>query len=63
MRRAAADYFRIMAVTGHKTMSVFKRYNTVDQRDLQQTLGQLDTYTDTTTQSAGPPLTQAIENT
>jgi integrase len=23
------DYFKIMACTGHKTMSVFKRYNTV----------------------------------
>ncbi len=23
------DYFRIMAATGHKTLSVFKRYNTV----------------------------------
>ena len=23
------DYFRIMAATGHKTMTVFKRYNTV----------------------------------
>jgi integrase len=28
------DYFRIMAATGHKTMSVFKRYNTVSREEL-----------------------------
>jgi hypothetical protein len=25
------DYFRIMAATGHKTMSMFTRYNTVSK--------------------------------
>ena len=47
MRRAGADYFRIIAITGHRTMEVFKRYHTVDQNDLQQAVGQLDTYMDT----------------
>lgn len=28
------DYFRIMAATGHKTMNVFKRYNTVSKDEL-----------------------------
>ena len=28
------DYFRIMAATGHKTLSVFKRYNTVSREEL-----------------------------
>ena len=28
------DYFRIMAATGHKTLEVFKRYNTVSRAEL-----------------------------
>jgi integrase len=46
-RRAGVDYFRIMAITGHRTMSVFKRYNTVDEADLRQAMLQMDTYMDT----------------
>jgi len=30
-RHEGHDYFRIMAATGHKTMNVFKRYNTVSR--------------------------------
>lgn len=47
MRRAGVDYFRIMAITGHKTMSAFKRYHTIDHQDLHHAIGQLDTYLDT----------------
>jgi integrase len=46
-RRAGIDYFRIMGITGHKTMAVFKRYNLVDEGDLRQAMRQLDTYMDT----------------
>jgi integrase len=46
-RRAGIDYFRIMAMMGHKTMAVFKRYNTVDEADLRQAMSQMDTYMDT----------------
>jgi len=28
------DYFRIIAATGHKTLEVFKRYNTVSKDEL-----------------------------
>jgi integrase len=28
------DYFRIIAAIGHKTMTVFKRYNTVSKEEL-----------------------------
>lgn len=34
------DYFRIMAATGHKTLSVFKRYNTVSKEELKALVGE-----------------------
>lgn len=43
------DFFRIMAVSGHKTMEVFKRYNTVTEEELKRLIsGTMDTYMDTT---------------
>jgi integrase len=45
------DYFRIMAATGHKTLSVFKRYNTVSLKELKALVegnpGNMDTNMDT----------------
>jgi integrase len=61
MRRAAVDYFRIMAITGHKTMSAFKRYHTIDHQDLHQAIGQLDTYMDTSAHSHAPQPAQPLE--
>jgi integrase len=50
------DYFRIMAETGHKTMSVFKRYNTVSREELKALVGlkmdTMDTNMDTYQKSA-----------
>jgi hypothetical protein len=60
-RRAGIDYFRIMAMTGHKTMAVFKRYNTVDEHDLRQAMQQMDTYMDTATLDMPERATQSIE--
>ena len=33
------DYFRIMSATGHKTMSVFKRYNAMSREELKALVG------------------------
>jgi integrase len=45
------DYFRILAATGHKTLSVFKRYNTVTRKELRALVEEkppvMDTYMDT----------------
>ena len=44
-RKAGHDYFKIMKATGHKTIVVFKRYNTVDEDELKSLA--MDTYMDT----------------
>jgi integrase len=61
-RRMGIDYFRIMAITGHTMMAVFKRYNRIDQRDLQRAIRRLDTYMDTMDVGAPEVAAQSIDN-
>lgn len=43
-RRAKIDYVRIMAITEHKTLRVFQRYNLIDEGDLQEAMTTLQGY-------------------
>jgi integrase len=55
LRLAGNDYFRIMALSGHRTMSCFKRYNLVTEGELAaikwpakgEEIRSMDTYMDT----------------
>ncbi len=44
MRRAGVDALTAMKITGHKTMAVFKRYNTIDEPDLLAARQRVDSY-------------------
>ncbi len=44
MRKAGVERSVIMKITGHKTMSMFERYNTVDRDDAHKAIKRLDDY-------------------
>jgi integrase len=41
-RRSGVDAITTMAITGHKTMAVLKRYNTIDANDLHAAMRQME---------------------
>jgi integrase len=47
LRRGGVDALTAMKITGHKTMAVFRRYNTIDEDDLLAARRRMDTYMDT----------------
>ncbi len=44
MRRAGIDHLTIMKITGHKTLEVFKRYNSFLEGDLREAAARFNTY-------------------
>ncbi len=44
MRRAGIDHLTIMRITGHKTLEVFKRYNSYHESDLKEAAQRFNTY-------------------
>jgi integrase len=44
LRRAGVDALTAMKITGHKTMAVFRRYNTIDEPDLSAAQARVDAY-------------------
>jgi hypothetical protein len=48
------DALTAMKITGHKTMAVFRRYNTIDEQDLVAAQRRMDTYMDTLGEIAQP---------
>jgi hypothetical protein len=44
MRRAGIDHLTIMRITGHKTLEVFKRYNSFLENDLKDAAHRFNTY-------------------
>ncbi len=44
MRRAGIDHLTIMKISGHKTMEVFKRYNSFHESDLREAASRFNTY-------------------
>jgi integrase len=47
LRRGGVDALTAIKITGHKTMTVFRRYNTIDDDDLLAARRRMDTYMDT----------------
>jgi integrase len=47
LRRAGIDALTAMKITGHRTMAVFKGYNTIDEDDLTAAQRRMDTSMDT----------------
>jgi integrase len=61
LRRAGVDALTAMKITGHKTMAVFKRYNTIDEGDLKAAQRRMDTYMDTIGETVQPDHLQVPE--
>ena len=62
MRKAGVDHTVIMKLTGHKTMAMFNRYNTVDREDAWAAMRRLETYLFTQKSSQSSDISQTDPN-
>jgi integrase len=58
MRKAGVDRSVIMKITGHKTTSMFERYNTIDRDDARDAIKRLDEFL--TKPSSGEEITSIL---
>jgi hypothetical protein len=61
LRRTGVDVLTAMKITGHKTMTVFNRYNTIDDDDLTTAQRRMATYMGTMSRTGKQDALQAIE--
>ena len=61
MRRAGVDHLTIMQITGHKTLTVFKRYNSFLESDLKEAASRFNTYLTLAQQSNGQPVVSTCQ--
>jgi len=59
MRKAGVDRSVIMKITGHKTLSMFERYNTIDKDDAHEAIKKLDDFL-TKPSSSGAAITSIL---
>ncbi len=61
MRRAGIDHLTVMRITGHKTLTVFKRYNSFAEGDLREAASRYNTYLTLAKKSSGQPDVSACQ--
>lgn len=62
MIRAGVDRMVAMMISGHKTESVFNRYNITDDRDLEEAIRKTDAYVSQLPKERQNPFGSAVQD-